>query len=156
MNPGFHIESVASDLVGTPSHRAAENARSAWDEDAALRTGTLVAVTPTSPTSLWVSLIRAGEPGRGHGGRALAVLCAACDDEDVVLELRSGAVDGPAARRFGGLDQTALDAFYRRRGFVASGSRYGQTTMAREPAPSTWLRSQGACIARPDYATFVP
>lgn len=156
MKPGFHVEAVASDLGGTPSHRAAENALAAWLDEPELRTGTLVAVTPTSPTSLWISLLRAGETGRGHGGRALAILCAACDDEDVVLELRSGAIGGPEARPFGGLDQSALDAFYQRRGFVATGSRGGQTTMAREPAPSASLRDQGACIARPDRATFVP
>jgi hypothetical protein len=155
MNPGFHVEGMSCDLHGAPSHRAAEQCRSAWSEVEDLRTSTLVAVMPTTPHHLWVSLLRTDRPGRGLGGAVLKALCAACDEHDVVVELKAHVMADRAGRPREGLDQASLVAFYERRGFETVRGR-NDGRMLREPAPSRAMRPNGPCASDGDRATLLP
>lgn len=135
MKPGLYLESIPSNIVGSPVMAVCDRLADAFSTDPELAAGMGLAVTPRSPRHLWVSLIRAMEPGRGLGGRTMDRLCALCDDHGVVLELQALVVAGCS-----GLDQRALDAFYARCGFTSDRRTRRAGMMSRTP--------RGSCMRR--------
>lgn len=154
MKPGFHVETVTTDLEDAPSNRAARECRSHWEGRDDLRSETLVALTPVTPRHLWVSLLRARTTGQGLGKAVMDAVCAACDEHGVVIELKAHAIQGPTATPFGGLDQTSLTEFYERRGFVMVPNRR-DGRMIREPS-AAHNRPGPPCADQGDRATLSP
>ncbi len=90
------------------------------------------------PRAVTIDYLRTLHKRRGHGSTVMDEIVRAADIHDVTLDLDARAVreDGP---RVAGLDQTALVAFYERRGFRVVERRDGSAIM-RRVAPSLWRR----------------
>jgi GNAT superfamily N-acetyltransferase len=136
MKPGLYLESVPCDIAGSPAMAVCDRLAAAFANDPELALGVGLAVTPVSPRHVWISMIRAMEPGRGMGGRLMDHLCAACDAHGVTIELQAIVVEGA-----GGLRQEALDAFYARCGFARDRPTHRPHALARTPRGSSLRRA---------------
>jgi hypothetical protein len=130
VNPGFHVEGMAEDLKGRPSHLACQDAAEEFRRDLEVDEAVCLVACPISPTHVWVAVLASHRRWTGLAGRAFAALMDACDRHGVAIELRSSSMAGDVQAFQDGLAQLALDAFYARRGFVAS-DRAG--AMVRRP-----------------------
>src|ERR1043166_4034132 len=77
-----------------------------WNEKAAFE------VMYTAGGDVYLGLIMAADPGKGHGAAAIRWLCALADKHGVRL---AGKVDRQGTR---GLSQSQLRAWYKRHGFT--------------------------------------
>lgn len=103
-----------------------------------IRFGVTLSLDLVRPKSVCVVYIRTLYKNRRHASAVMDHVVRAADRYDVTLDLDARAIreDGP---RVAGLSQSALVAFYERRGFRAISTARGSTHM-RRLAPS--LRSR--------------
>lgn len=127
MARGLHIERVPADIRDAPSLRVCADMARCFEEHPAIAGSVLLAVTPTSPRHLWISLLHVADPLRGIGGGTLDALCLASDEHAVTIELQ-------AISRNRGLDQNGLISFYARRGFERDARTARTNAMRRDPA----------------------
>jgi len=130
---GFHAERVPVDIGGSPTARVCERMTALFIAVGDLNRGITLAVTPRTPRDLWISMLISTDRGRGLASHAMDVLTFLCDIHGVTIRMQSVSLKGSRRDGATALDQSSLDAFYARRGFVPDDGEWKACSMIRTP-----------------------
>lgn len=131
---GFHAERVPLDIGGSPTARVCERMSAIFSSMPDLNDSITLAVTPQSPSDLWISMLISTDRGRGLASHAVDVLAFLCDLHAVTIRMQSVSLKGSRKDGATALDQKALDAFYARRGFIPDDTVWKVCSMIRIPS----------------------